>query len=127
MESNLTWTKDDMKHFGATENPPPPTDFIFWVSTLPRLVRVQKLAAYFRDQEVAIQVNVRKVRNATPPKVQAGDLVSSLDMSQHRLLGEVTRSSLCVRNFSYYIMFPQSKMMQDQGLGGINVRKILRG
>jgi len=36
-------------------------DLVYWLCTLPRLIRISKLAGYFRQQEMAIQVDMRRV------------------------------------------------------------------
>lgn len=36
-------------------------DLVYWLCTIPRLNRIAKLAGYFRQQEMAIQVDMRKV------------------------------------------------------------------
>jgi hypothetical protein len=36
-------------------------DLVYWLCTIPRLNRIIKLAGFFRKQEMAIQVDMRKV------------------------------------------------------------------
>ena len=42
-------------------------DLVYWVCTVPRLVRIAKLAAYFRQQEMAIQVDMLEEQYGLQP------------------------------------------------------------